>query len=57
MLVCAGPVVIPSRWRIIWWIYRLAPSLGLQLGAWDHQIYLDTAKRAVAHQPSNEGKM
>jgi NAD(P)-dependent dehydrogenase (short-subunit alcohol dehydrogenase family) len=46
-------IVIPFWWRIIWWLYRLAPSLGLRLGAWGRRQYLETAKRAVEHQPPN----
>jgi hypothetical protein len=25
-------IVIPSWWRIVWWLNRLSPSLGLYLG-------------------------
>jgi NAD(P)-dependent dehydrogenase (short-subunit alcohol dehydrogenase family) len=47
-------IVIPTWWRIIWWLYRLAPSLGLHLGAWGRRKYLETAKRAMEHQPPNQ---
>jgi NAD(P)-dependent dehydrogenase (short-subunit alcohol dehydrogenase family) len=47
-------IVVPSWWRVIWWLYRLSPSLGLRLGAWGRRTYLETAKRAVAHQPPND---
>jgi NAD(P)-dependent dehydrogenase (short-subunit alcohol dehydrogenase family) len=25
-------IVIPSRWKLLWWLYRLSPSLGFFLG-------------------------
>ena len=46
-------IIIPGWWRMIWWVNRLSPSLGLWLAAWDRRKYLETAKRAVAHQPPN----
>jgi NAD(P)-dependent dehydrogenase (short-subunit alcohol dehydrogenase family) len=44
-------IVIPSWWKLIWWINRLSPALGLALG---HQLYaftqrqVDAARRAAA---------
>jgi NAD(P)-dependent dehydrogenase (short-subunit alcohol dehydrogenase family) len=40
-------IVIPSWWKIVWWLYRLSPSLGFALGAWGRRMYLETAKQAV----------
>jgi hypothetical protein len=45
--------VFPSWYRIIWWLYRLSPSLGLLLGAWHRRDYLETARRAVERLPPN----
>jgi short-subunit dehydrogenase len=25
-------IVIPARWKVVWWLYRLSPSLGFYLG-------------------------
>jgi NAD(P)-dependent dehydrogenase (short-subunit alcohol dehydrogenase family) len=46
-------IVIPSWWRIVWWLYRLSPSLGLYLGAWGRRNYLETAQRALERLPAN----
>jgi short-subunit dehydrogenase len=40
-------IVIPSWWRIVWWLYRLSPAIGLRLGAWGRRQYLDMARRAL----------
>ena len=40
-------IVIPSWWRVVWWLNRLSPSLGLGLAAWGLRKYLETAKRAT----------
>jgi NAD(P)-dependent dehydrogenase (short-subunit alcohol dehydrogenase family) len=45
-------IVVPSWWKIIWWLYRLSPSLGFRLGAWGMRTYLETAKRAMERLPS-----
>jgi len=47
-------IVIPSWWKIVWWLYRLSPTLGSFLGAWGMRKYLKTAKRAVARLPPNQ---
>src|SRR5262245_37538900 len=39
-------IIIPSWWRIVWWVNRLSPSLGLCLAAWATQKYKETVKRA-----------
>jgi NAD(P)-dependent dehydrogenase (short-subunit alcohol dehydrogenase family) len=41
-------IIIPSWWRLVWWLYRLSPSLAFHLGAWGRRKYLETAKRASA---------
>src|SRR5262245_49394742 len=33
-------IIIPSWWRMIWWLNRLSPALGLSLGAWGRRKYL-----------------
>ncbi len=44
-------IVIPSWWRIAWWLNRLSPSLGLYLG----RKSLEIVKRAVERlPPSNQ---
>jgi hypothetical protein len=47
-------IVIPSWWRLIWWLYRLSPALGFRLGAWGRRKYLETAKRAAERLPPNQ---
>jgi NAD(P)-dependent dehydrogenase (short-subunit alcohol dehydrogenase family) len=47
-------IVIPSWWRIVWWLYRLSPSLGFYLGAWGRRNYRETAQRAMARLPSKQ---
>ncbi len=29
-------IIIPGRWKLIWWLHRLSPSLGRYLG---HRIH------------------
>jgi hypothetical protein len=47
-------IVIPSWWRIVWWLYRLSPSLGFYLAELDRQKYLETAQRALERVPPNQ---
>jgi NAD(P)-dependent dehydrogenase (short-subunit alcohol dehydrogenase family) len=47
-------IVIPSWWRIVWWLYRLSPALGFYLGAWGRRTYLETAQRAPARRPPSQ---
>ena len=42
-------IVIPSWWRIVWWLNRISPSLGFYLG----RKSLEIVNRAVAQSPSN----
>jgi NAD(P)-dependent dehydrogenase (short-subunit alcohol dehydrogenase family) len=42
-------IVIPARWKIAWWLYRLSPSLGFYLGAKG----LEILKRALERSPPN----
>ena len=44
-------IVIPSWYRIVWWLYRLSPSLGFYLAALDRKKYLETAQRALERVP------
>jgi NAD(P)-dependent dehydrogenase (short-subunit alcohol dehydrogenase family) len=48
-------IIFPSWWRLIWWLYRLSPSLGFRLGGWGRRTYLETAKRALQRLPPNAG--
>jgi NAD(P)-dependent dehydrogenase (short-subunit alcohol dehydrogenase family) len=41
-------IVIPSWWKIVWWLYRLSPSIGLYLGRTGFGI----VKRALEHVPA-----
>jgi NAD(P)-dependent dehydrogenase (short-subunit alcohol dehydrogenase family) len=43
-------IVIPSWWRMVWWLYRLSPTLGFYLG----RKMLETTKRTVEHLPPNQ---
>jgi len=43
-------IVIPSWWRIAWWLNRLSPSLGFYLG----RKSLEIVKRAVERLPPNQ---
>jgi NAD(P)-dependent dehydrogenase (short-subunit alcohol dehydrogenase family) len=47
-------IVIPSWWRIVWWLNRLSPSLGHYLGAWGMRSYRETAQRALARLPADQ---
>jgi len=40
-------IVIPSVWRILWWLNRLSPSLGFYLG----RKSLEVVKRSVERLP------
>jgi NAD(P)-dependent dehydrogenase (short-subunit alcohol dehydrogenase family) len=46
-----GIIVIPSRWKIVWWLYRLSPSLGSYLGAKGLEIMKRAVERSLANQP------
>jgi short-subunit dehydrogenase len=39
-------IVIPSWWRIVWWLNRLSPSLGFYLGRKSLEIVKRTAERS-----------
>jgi NAD(P)-dependent dehydrogenase (short-subunit alcohol dehydrogenase family) len=41
-------IVIPSWWRMVWWLNRLSPGLGLYLG----RKALEIAKRSAGRLPS-----
>jgi NAD(P)-dependent dehydrogenase (short-subunit alcohol dehydrogenase family) len=43
-------IVIPSVWRLFWWLNRLSPSLGFFLG----RKSLELVKRTVERLPANE---
>jgi short-subunit dehydrogenase len=43
-------IVIPSWWRIVWWLNRLSPSLGFYLG----RKSLEIVNRTVERLPSNQ---
>jgi len=38
-------IVIPSWWRIVWWLNRFSPSLGFYLGRKSMAILKRTAER------------
>jgi NAD(P)-dependent dehydrogenase (short-subunit alcohol dehydrogenase family) len=40
-------IVIPSWWRMIWWLNRLSPSLGLYLGRKSMEFVKRTAERST----------
>jgi short-subunit dehydrogenase len=42
-------IVIPSWWKLVWWLYRLSPSLGLYLG----RKGLALARRSLEGLPPN----
>jgi NAD(P)-dependent dehydrogenase (short-subunit alcohol dehydrogenase family) len=42
-------IVIPSRWKLVWWLYRLSPSLGFYLG----RKGLAMARKALEQSPRN----
>jgi short-subunit dehydrogenase len=44
-------IVIPAWWKLVWWLYRLSPSLGLYLG----QKGLAIAKRAMGGNAADSG--
>jgi NAD(P)-dependent dehydrogenase (short-subunit alcohol dehydrogenase family) len=44
-------IVIPSWWKLAWWLNRLSPSIGMYLG----RKMLETTKRAVEHLPPAAG--
>jgi NAD(P)-dependent dehydrogenase (short-subunit alcohol dehydrogenase family) len=43
-------IVIPSWWRIVWWLNRLSPGLGLYLGRKSLEIVKRTAERLPPDQ-------
>jgi NAD(P)-dependent dehydrogenase (short-subunit alcohol dehydrogenase family) len=43
-------IVIPSWWRIVWWLNRLSPRLGLYLGRKSMEIVNRTVERLPANQ-------
>jgi NAD(P)-dependent dehydrogenase (short-subunit alcohol dehydrogenase family) len=47
-------IIIPWWWRIVWWVNRLSPSMGLRLAAWATRKYRDTVKRATKRVPPNQ---
>ena len=45
-------IIVPSRWRLFWWLYRLSPSLGLYLGGKLHESAIrELEKRASEVEP------
>jgi short-subunit dehydrogenase len=44
-------IIIPWWWRIVWWVNRLSPSLGLWLAAWATRKNQETVKRAIERPP------
>jgi len=46
-----GIIVIPSRWKIAWWLYRLSPRLGFYLGAKGLEIMKRAIERSLADPP------
>jgi hypothetical protein len=38
-------IVIPTWWRIVWWLNRLSPSLGFYLGRKSLEFVKRTAER------------
>ena len=38
-------IVIPAWWKLIWWLNRLSPTLGLAFG---RQLYLYTKRQVEA---------
>jgi hypothetical protein len=47
-------IVIPWWWRMVWWVNRLSPSLGLWLAAWATRKYQETVRRATERLPPNQ---
>jgi len=43
-------IVIPSWWKVVWWLYRLSPSVGFYLGRKGLQI----AKRTMERLPPSQ---
>jgi NAD(P)-dependent dehydrogenase (short-subunit alcohol dehydrogenase family) len=43
-------IVIPTWWKIIWWLYRVSPSLGLYLGRKSWEMVRRSAEGAAARQ-------
>jgi NAD(P)-dependent dehydrogenase (short-subunit alcohol dehydrogenase family) len=47
-------IVIPSRWKIWWWMHRLSPSLGLYLGRKAFSIWRKACEKHLPQsQPGN----
>lgn len=44
-------IVIPSRWKIAWWLYRLSPGLGFYLGAKGLAMFKRTLERSMPKPP------
>ena len=44
-------IVIPFRWKIAWWLYRLSPGLGLYLGAKGLALFKHTLERSLPKPP------
>ena len=43
-------IVIPSWWKVLWWLYRLSPSLGFYLG----RKGLEIAERTMGRLPAEQ---
>jgi NAD(P)-dependent dehydrogenase (short-subunit alcohol dehydrogenase family) len=46
-------IIVPSWWRLVWWLNRLSPLLGLSLGAWGRKKYLKMASLAETPPPTH----
>src|SRR5262249_54895885 len=44
-------IVIPARWKLMWWLYRMSPSLALYLGRKALQRWKKTWEK---HKPQTE---
>jgi hypothetical protein len=45
-------IVIPSWWKLIWWLNRLSPTLGLAFGS---QLYRYTKRQVEAARRETAG--
>ena len=47
-------IIIPWWWRMVWWVNRLSPSMGLWLAAWATRQYQETVRRAMECLPPSQ---
>jgi NAD(P)-dependent dehydrogenase (short-subunit alcohol dehydrogenase family) len=45
-----GIIIIPSWWRVVWWLNRISPSVGIYLGRKGMQIAKRTLERSAPEQ-------